>query len=106
MTPTKEMIEAAARVLCEAWLSPIAWDYQSAGSKSMWRDSATATLTAVLPMVRAAVVEECAKVAENMFGEGPNGSYDNGATSDGFDIATRHIASAIRALSPDSEATR
>lgn len=48
--------------------------------------------------IRAAALDEAAKVADDMWGEGPDGHYDNGATSDGFNIATQRIAAAIRAL--------
>lgn len=41
--------------------------------------------------------ERCAALADAMWGEGPSGSYDSGATQDGFNIATQRIAAAIRA---------
>jgi hypothetical protein len=40
--------------------------------------------------------ERCAALADAMWGEGPSGSYDSGATQDGFNIATQRIAAAIR----------
>jgi len=41
--------------------------------------------------------EACAVTADGMWGEGPSGSYGNGGTQDGFNIATQQIAAAIRA---------
>lgn len=93
MTPTKEMIEAAARAIYEYGDDAAMWEEEVA---PYWREEymgqATAALSAVLPMVRAAVVEECAKVAE--------------AHNAGYIVSRDEIASAIRALSPDSEAAR
>lgn len=50
--------------------------------------------------LEAETIERCAKVAEETWGDGPNQSYDNGATADGWNMASSHIATAIRALAP------
>jgi hypothetical protein len=38
--------------------------YDDRPSKELYRQAATAALTAALPLIRAGVVEECAKVAD------------------------------------------
>ncbi len=47
--------------------------------------------------------EACAKIADEAYGEGPSGSYDNGGTRDGWDQATRQIAESIRARAMNME---
>jgi hypothetical protein len=55
--------------------------------------------------------EECAKIAEDLWGEGPSAPYDNGGTADGWNLACRKIAEEIRARdkslgAPDAHAFR
>lgn len=45
------------------------------------------------------LLEQAALVLDDMWGEGPSGSYDNGATSDGWNMACNEAAKRIRALS-------
>jgi len=39
--------------------------------------------------------KRAAKLADDVHGEGPDGSYDNGATRDGWDMASQHIKKLI-----------
>ncbi len=45
--------------------------------------------------------ERAAKIADNLWGDGPNGSYDNGATADGWNMASTKIANDIRGVSSE-----
>ena len=64
------------------------------------RDAAVAAMLTAAEAEKARAVEaereRCAALADAMWGEGPSGSYDSGATQDGFNIATQRIAAAIR----------
>jgi hypothetical protein len=72
---TDEMVEAVARAMCDTW--GYVWDgdpddEQTAPEtcvdvtpgKRLYREAARAALTAVMPRIRAAALEEAAKVAD------------------------------------------
>jgi len=44
--------------------------------------------------------ERAAKIADDVWGEGPSGSYDNGGTQDGWNMASQHIKKLIEAVAP------
>ena len=54
-------------------------------------------LRAKLKTAREDEREQCVRIADDLYGEGPSGSFDNGGTADGWNLATQAIATAIRA---------
>lgn len=68
-----------------------------------WNTRADIAAEAIAEAVKAAVEverEAAATIADDLYGQGPSGSYDNGGTMDGWDRATVKIAAAIRARNP------
>jgi hypothetical protein len=57
-----DIIEAAARALCDARHMP--WEQSNPGSRRFYHDLALSVVPAVAPLIRAAALEEAAKVAE------------------------------------------
>ena len=60
---TDAIIEAAARAMCIREF-PGKWDIISNESREWYRDLARSSIAAVTPLIRAAALEEAAKVAE------------------------------------------
>lgn len=94
MTIIDEMVEVAARDVCFSFYGT-QWDATSLFRQGLSRDMARAALEAVAPMIRAAALDEAARVAEvtgvypelNVSGGGPEW-YRHG----------KNIAAAIRKL--------
>jgi hypothetical protein len=83
---TDEAVEAAARGVLESELWLGAWAKANETERNYAIYKGRAALTAALPLIRAGVVEECAKVAEDHDDPNP------------FPTRQRAIAAAIRAL--------
>lgn len=90
---TDEMIEAAAKAIYKDRNGEgcTRWQHQNSLVKSAYRSDARAALEAVAPMIRAAAMEEAAKIAGADAGMTTHGNMDFGPN-----VATR-IAVAIRA---------
>ena len=56
----------------------------------------TDTIGAMLIEAERRGMMRAAEIASEMQGDGPSGSYDNGGTRDGYDIACRDISNHIR----------
>ena len=61
-------------------------------------DAALAVTAPVLANARKAALEEAAKVADDAYADAPSGSYDNGGTQNGWQMASQEIMRLIRAL--------
>lgn len=48
--------------------------------------------------IRNAMLDEVEKMANGIYDEAPTGSYDNGATTDGWQMACREFVKRLRAL--------
>jgi hypothetical protein len=73
---TDDIIEAAARALCDARNMP--WEQSNPGSRRFYHDLALSVVPAVAPLIRAAALEEAAVVAERYLWKGdPNWIADN-----------------------------
>lgn len=87
MTPDRdELVEKVARVLA---------DGQGEHQEGVWRFYAK-DATAAIDLIRAEVLEEAARVADDYEGKGMDGGYDS-HLGDAF-RTRRDIAAAIRAL--------
>ena len=70
------------------------------------RNETPADATAALDRIRAEAElsgwkrgrDDAAGVASDKWGEGPSGSYDNGATQDGWNMCSAEVEASIRAL--------
>jgi hypothetical protein len=61
-------------------------------STHVWKQQAVDDIAKAILAER----ERCANLAEDQHGEGPSMPFDNGGTSDGWNMATRKIAKLIR----------
>ena len=94
------MTDAAVEILArELWLKRFEtrWEYAAEQYRVGYREEATALLAQIAPLLVAEEREACAKVADDSYGEGPTGTYDNGGTIDGWNMACVRITAAIRA---------
>lgn len=67
--------------------------YESEGTNE---NGIVAVVDAVTGIISSEVREKCAAIAEALEDEAPSGSYDNGGTMDGWQMACRKIAEIIR----------
>lgn len=79
-------------------IEPHVWAVHHATAVDQW--NTRADLPPDADALVAVAWQMAANLADDKWGEGPNGSYDNGATSDGWDMATRAIFAAILAQTP------
>jgi hypothetical protein len=105
---TDEMVEWAAEAIWQS--EPVRsggrrrtlWPDESDKTRNLYRPLARAALTAILPMVRAEVLEEAAKVANDYADKKLKAYADHGLVDRGHVSAARQLATAIRAMKGDA----
>jgi hypothetical protein len=99
-------IEKVARAICDASLWAGSWEKANEIEREACRHEARAALaalpdTAPAPAISSGEmvsVEDCAKLCDEIYDDAPNGSFDNGGTQDGWQMACREVERRIRAL--------